>query len=133
MTETDELPVDERPPAAGCSCDALPHGRGDCPTGCGCGWCAPELHDRLAEISPDDIERFRIAFDALSKLLVDAFTPIVNAAVDALAQWWAAIEPLTGHMPGKAFRKARKAQQIRDHRARVAARVPAWKRKPGAE
>lgn len=80
------------------------------------------LGTALRTIDPHtDFERLGKAVDEFAAVMVETFRPSLEAAVETLngrMEW----------LPGRVFRKERKRRQIRAHRTRVAARVPAWKK-----
>ncbi len=79
-------------------------------------------------LTEEDLARISAAMNDLTRTLIESFTPAFKALGAVFSTIADALLPYVEYMPGPEFRRFRKTRQLREHRERVAARIPAWKR-----
>lgn len=93
-----------------------------------------ELVDRAQHhpelLTEQDITSLSAEFSDLAATITETLTPLFQILIDVFATMTDALLPYIEYMPGREFRRFRKNRRLREHRERVAARRPAWKRTP---
>lgn len=79
-------------------------------------------------LTEEDLARLSALFNQVAVVFGATFMDAIRILSAAMVEFATAVQPYVEYMPGREYRKMRKARQIREHRERVAARVPKWKR-----